>query len=137
MKWSPTSTFDRRAYSPENLRWVRQKDFCNTMGTRRTFRSGLTTSALEGTTDVPCSRDTSEFDPISDIANRSADPRPTNPEVRIARGACEPARGITQRRRRPRKMRRSQRRLRGLQAKSVAHRADERAEVAGMPTRRD
>jgi hypothetical protein len=31
MKWSPTSTFDRRAYSPENLGSVRQKDFCNTI----------------------------------------------------------------------------------------------------------
>jgi hypothetical protein len=34
MKWSPTSTFDRRAYSPENLGSVRQKDFCNTIPSR-------------------------------------------------------------------------------------------------------
>jgi hypothetical protein len=32
MKWSPTSIFDRRAYSPENLSSVIQKEFCNTIG---------------------------------------------------------------------------------------------------------
>jgi hypothetical protein len=31
MKWSPTSTFDCRAYSPEKLGSVRQEDFCNTI----------------------------------------------------------------------------------------------------------
>ena len=48
MKWSPTSTFDRRAYSPENLGSVRQKDFCNTIGTFRTWPNLAEMSAFEG-----------------------------------------------------------------------------------------
>jgi hypothetical protein len=30
--WSPTLLFDRRAYGPEKLSSVTQKDFCNTIG---------------------------------------------------------------------------------------------------------
>jgi hypothetical protein len=37
-------------------------DFCNKIGTKRTCRSGLAMSAVEGTTDVPCERG-HEFDP--------------------------------------------------------------------------
>jgi hypothetical protein len=29
--WSPTLLFDRRAYGPEKLPSVTQKDFCNTI----------------------------------------------------------------------------------------------------------
>jgi hypothetical protein len=32
--WSPTSLFNRRAYGPENLSPMPQKDFCNTINLR-------------------------------------------------------------------------------------------------------
>jgi hypothetical protein len=35
--WSPTLLFDRRAYGPEKLSSVTQKDFCNTIGAKQTF----------------------------------------------------------------------------------------------------
>ena len=38
--WSPTSLFIRRAYGPENLNPVPQKDFCNTICQQRKW-SGL------------------------------------------------------------------------------------------------
>jgi hypothetical protein len=33
--WSPTSLFNRRAYGPENLSPMPQKDFCNTICQQR------------------------------------------------------------------------------------------------------
>jgi hypothetical protein len=36
--WSPTLLFDRRAYGPEKLSSVTQKDFCNTIDLKQTSR---------------------------------------------------------------------------------------------------
>jgi hypothetical protein len=50
--WSPTLLFDRRAYGPEKLSSVMQKDFCNTIGTKRTCHDGLWMSVLGGEADI-------------------------------------------------------------------------------------
>jgi hypothetical protein len=41
-----------RAYSPEKLCSVMQKDFCNTIGTFETFRDVRSSVAIEGKSDV-------------------------------------------------------------------------------------
>jgi hypothetical protein len=43
---SPTLLFGRRAYGSENLRPLPQKDFCNTIGTKRTYRARSVMSAF-------------------------------------------------------------------------------------------
>ena len=50
--WSPTLLFDRRAYGPEKLSSVTQKDFCNTIGTKRTSRDVRSLVAIGGRADV-------------------------------------------------------------------------------------
>jgi hypothetical protein len=46
--WRCTLLFDRRAYGSENLSPMPQKDFCNTIGTKRTSRCGRRMPAVEG-----------------------------------------------------------------------------------------
>jgi hypothetical protein len=36
--WSPTLLFDRCVYGPEKMSSLTQKDFCNTIGAKQTFR---------------------------------------------------------------------------------------------------
>jgi hypothetical protein len=37
--WSPTSSFNRRAYDPENLSPMPQKDFCNKICQQQTKKA--------------------------------------------------------------------------------------------------
>jgi hypothetical protein len=50
--WSPTSFFNRRAYGPENLSPVPQKDFCNSIGTKRTWRDVRLESVMRTKADI-------------------------------------------------------------------------------------
>ncbi len=50
--WSPTSSFNRRAYGTENLSPMPQKDFCNTIGTTRKSRDVRFRAAIRGIADV-------------------------------------------------------------------------------------
>jgi len=47
---SPTSLHETRVYSPENFWSPLQKDFCNTIGTNRTFLPRRPMSAYRGQT---------------------------------------------------------------------------------------
>jgi hypothetical protein len=48
MMWSLKCSFDRRAYGPENLWSSMQKDFCNSIGTKRTCQDSTAMSAVRG-----------------------------------------------------------------------------------------
>jgi hypothetical protein len=50
--WSPTSLFNRRAYGLENLRPLPQKDFCNTIGTKRTSSDVRSVVAIGRKADI-------------------------------------------------------------------------------------
>jgi hypothetical protein len=50
--WSPTLLFDRRAYGPEKLPSVTQKDFCNTICQTRTSPLETVRSALHQRAEI-------------------------------------------------------------------------------------
>src|SRR5258708_1623906 len=54
--WSLTSPRVKRISGSRNFCYSPQKDFCNSIGTKRTCRGGLTMSAVEGRTDIPRKR---------------------------------------------------------------------------------
>jgi hypothetical protein len=59
--WSPTLLFDRRAYGPEKLSSVTQKDFCNTIGTFETCRRTPRMSVYWGRPEVVGARPKRRF----------------------------------------------------------------------------
>src|SRR5450756_3117860 len=59
--WSPASLFNRCAYGSENLSPTSQKDFCNNIGTSRTWRDVYYESVMRMKADIDSPPDQFRF----------------------------------------------------------------------------